>query len=725
MPHPKTKRRRPASHIFSNDRADFLPPHEPTLPPGFHAYSNQWSLAPGDTLDLRASANAPGPVTIRIVRHRDHTSRAEPLCALGDFSVTQQPIHRGSYVHIPNPVQLAGAFTVELWCRPLVVMDRAGLMSHPAFVVMLEQGKPVCCISTTKGTFAVKGALIATREWHHLALVYDGKIAALFVNGLEQARTACEGKPIRSSAPLRLAAMGNDKEEAFHFFTGDLCNPAVYSRAMPIQEIAARHCNRADRPAKNCVGHWVFDAVGGAPFRDTMSSKRHGHGVNFPIRMIPGPRRVNDSDYATYDPLRDPDFGFAARFMSDAIVDCRWPLVAEWRAPDDLPSGQYAAELTHASGEKRLVHFIVRPKRSAKKSRRPRVLCISTTSTRCAYNFQPFANPDLDYGAYKVHPSYPLLGQILGWRRPATGEPWETTTVNFELPFYEWLHRAGIEHDVVAEWDLERDPSILDDYTVAAWAGHSEYWTVNQHEMLQKFHSRGGHLLALSGNTAFWRVTADLANSVIEVRKHDRRAMSGVSCDAMLHAGHHHQLDHLPGSYMHTTGWPQASLGLGQTNGCTNPPLEGPRAGYDVIKKSHELFRSPRKINTAFPFAPNAAGYETDLSLVSALELYGESQIARYPARDGSAEPTLARARKLTTQILARAKLPGSYVLDFDVNFFVGEMWSEMLWTPPQKNRGAVFASGSVLSPEVLLTNDNFSNFMLNVLDHMGIKTSK
>ena len=465
--------------------------------------------------------------------------------------------------------------------------------------------------------------------------------------------------------------------------------------------------------------------MGGQPFRDTTASKRHGRGVNFPIRMIPGPRRIQDSDWATYDPLRDDDFGFAVRCMADAVVDCRWPVTAEWRVPAGLSSGQYAARVTNAAGLVRDVHFIVRPSQPARsrpgKPRTPRVLCLSTTSTRCAYNFQPFGNNAFDYGAYQAHPSYPLLGQLLGWRRPATGEPWETTTVNFELPFYEWLRKMEIPHDVIAEWDLEADPSLLDGYTVAAWAGHSEYWTVAQHEALQRFQKRGGHIVAMSGNTAFWRVTANLAQSVMEVRKHDRRSIPGVSSDAMLNSAHHHQFDHLPGSYMHTTGWPQTTLGLGQTNGVTNPPLDGPRAGYEVLQPKHDFFRKPRAVKTTFPFAPQAAGYEMDLSLRSMLEQFGDPQQPHYPAHDGSPPPTLARAKKLSMQILARARIPGSGLLDYDVNYFPGEMWAEMMWTPPTKTRGATFASGSVLSSEILLSDENFSNFLLNVLDRMGV----
>jgi hypothetical protein len=49
-------------------------------------------------------------------------------------------------------------------------------------------------------------------------------------------------------------------------------------------------------------------------------------------------------------------------------------------------------------------------------------------------------------------------------------------------------------------------------------------------------------------------------------------------------------------------------------------------------------------------------------------------------------------------------------------------MFSEIVvWERP--DHGIIFSTGSVLSCGALLVDDNFSNFMLNVLDRMGVKT--
>jgi len=393
-------------------------------------------------------------------------------------------------------------------------------------------------------------------------------------------------------------------------------------------------------------------------------------------------------------------------------------LKVKWQVPHDLEPGQYSCRIANDHDEIREVYFIVVPSQP-----RAKMLCLSTTSSRVAYNFEPFGNTELDYGAYGRHPKFPLLGHLIGAYRPNSGEPWERQTVDFELPFYAWLDREGIDYDLYAEWDLEENPNLLDDYSVVAWAGHSEYWTARQYEALQVFSARGGHLLSLSGNTAYWRVSLDLQNAVLEVRKHSRETIPGTDFDPLLNAAHHHQMDGWPGGIMREAGWPEHTLLGTATSGCTDPPLNGPRAGYEVLEPVHELFHSPRKIDTQFPFAPDAAGYECDLSVRSHLENFGAPTSPHYAARDGMCWPGAPQECGAGQTILARAGIPNSSLLDYANGFLKGGMGSEiLLWQRPE--HGIVFSVGSVLCGEVLLTDSNFSDFLLNVITLMGIEAS-
>lgn len=231
----------------------------------------------------------------------------------------------------------------------------------------------------------------------------------------------------------------------------------------------------------------------------------------------------------------------------------------------------------------------------------------------------------------------------------------------------------------------------------------------------------GGHLLSLSGNTAYWRMSLDLCNRVMEVRKHARLPTEGITCDPMVHAAHHHQLDGQPGATMREAGFPERGLLGGTSNGWTTPPLDGPRAGYQVLAPEHWAFGQPRWVDTAFPFADRAAGYETDLSLRSFLECYGPPKLGRYPDRAGRPEPALDQPFDADWTVLARALLPGSNVLDCDNDLFPGEMASEMLLRE-RPGEGLIFAAGSVLSSHVLGRDAQCTRMLFNIMERMGLE---
>jgi len=148
--------------------------------------------------------------------------------------------------------------------------------------------------------------------------------------------------------------------------------------------------------------------------------------------------------------------------------------------------------------------------------------------------------------------------------------------------------------------------------------------------------------------------------------------------------------------------------------------LRGPRAGYEVLRPEHALFQSPRPVQTSGVFAPDAAGYEPDVSARSMFERFGWPKQAAYPARDGSPDVNADPQFDAGLQVLARAKLPDSNVMDYNSGYSKREMWSEMaVWERP--GMGSIFAAGSVLSSHVLAKDANFSNFILNVLDRFGV----
>ena len=352
-------------------------------------------------------------------------------------------------------------------------------------------------------------------------------------------------------------------------------------------------------------------------------------------------------------------------------------------------------------------------------------MCVSTTNTRLAYNFESFGDPDLDQGAYKTHGVYPLLATMNPVRLPAGGH-WYQHTINFELPFYAWLDQENIPYDLYTEWDLEDRDDLTTNVAAIAVAGHSEYWTAGFYQRLRDFVDHGGHLLLMTGNTGFWRVSRDTTNQVIEIRKHEvDRDVMAADKGPMVAAAYCHQHDGQPGSYLHWCGYPVYNLTGGFSAGFTEPPIDGPRAGYRILDHEHELFRTPNRVDTNGEFAPDAAGYETDQSMRSALARFGDPSRPAYPHRDGTPAPRMAHPFDQDLVVLARAEIPGeNYIFGYDADLQRGPMGAEMLWrTFP--SGGHVFHAGSVLAAWVLKDHDNFRRFMLNVLHRMTIGNDK
>ena len=709
--------------MFENH--DFLPPHETTSVPGFHAYSHCVSVPPGGEVDIRVSGE--GPIVREVVRigaGQIPRTPSEPAAAqlvdeLGQFQAEPRTVCRGSYVYVAEPVTLASPFAAELWCRLLAIGTAAGLMSRDGFQLsILDDGRLALDVRDQTDRIRLVGPVLRTKHWQHIVGQYDGHSIQLFLDGRLVADRNLPRQLSVDNSSLRLGALSNARGETTCLLTGDICGPSLYREVLPEQEIARRYENRVTDPGPNCVGHWKFDALEGSPYRDVSGFDSHGKGVNHPLRMIPGPRMSEEQSWAQYDPTADPNFGHAVRLMPDQLVDCRWPETFHWNVPTDLAPGQYAIRLTDASQQVRFVPLIVRPIQPT-----TRLLCLSTTNTRLAYDYQPFDNPDIDYGAYLDHPAYPVKGHLMGPRRPATGPGYFFSVVNLELPFYQWLDEQGIAYDLYSEWDLEADPSLWEHYSVVAWAGHSEYWTAARFENLQRFRRRGGHILSLSGNTCFWRVSLDMQNGVLEVRKHGDAATAkhGGTVDPMLNNAHWHQIDHLPGTTMQESGWPPFQLGLGLTNGWTRPcRIDGISAGYEVLMPKHSLFHQPHPIDTDVPLAQGGAGYETDISLTSMIERFGPPQRRNRLPQDTSNDLSIHTIAANGPTVLTRAQLPNNRIFDYDLNWADGELWAEMhIWEPP--GEGITFAAGSCMAALALQDDENFSNFMLNVLHRMHL----
>ena len=76
---------------------------------------------------------------------------------------------------------------------------------------------------------------MTTDTWHHVALVYDGVRKSIYVDGVEDARTATTGQIAVSAYNLYIGA---NAQQAGRYFHGELDDVRIYSRALLPEEVA-------------------------------------------------------------------------------------------------------------------------------------------------------------------------------------------------------------------------------------------------------------------------------------------------------------------------------------------------------------------------------------------------------------------------------------------------------------------------------------------------------
>ena len=110
------------------------------------------------------------------------------------------------------------------------------------------------------------------------------------------------------------------------------------------------------------------------------------------------------------------------------------------------------------------------------------------------------AQPPLPVGAavgipaadWAISQGYSVWTVAAGWAR-------------YDALTFRWLETNGYEPELLSQWDLDRDPGVLDGYRVVVTTGHDEYWTAAGRGVLDRFIEHGGRYARLAGNIV-WQV---------------------------------------------------------------------------------------------------------------------------------------------------------------------------------------------------------------------------
>ena len=508
-----------------------IPSHEAVPVPGVHAYT-QRSLDAGASADFHVSSDTPFDLTV------SRAGSDESIATLRERRPSVQPIHPGSYVHVEGGFsgKRFDALTIETWVRRWSSEDRQGLVTacdgENGVGLFVSRGG---WIEFLLGERRIAQVPLHVRRWRHVALVWNGEIAELFVDGLFQSSWRQSGLIETGGAPIRLGAAG-ERGIATEFLDGDIAMPAIYDRAITPSQVMARYEARAlAAPSGDAIACWPLDEESGARVRD-IAGGRQGTIVNRGTWMIGGPsfEAASIPRYGRYDPSSDASRGHGLRFASDDLYDCRWDATHSVKIPSDAKSGVYTGRFSFRRNGKRLRHdvtFLVR--RPPDRPNAP-ILMLCSTNTWQAYSATSFAVNSLEpnwettgqdnahprapaYCCYRNHakgqPTY-AIGMKIPW--PVAGpevvfSP-DTKDLNYshllrgELFAHRWLEENGYEYDVASDHDLHLDPGQLAGYKVVVINGHSEYWSSEAYQAVDDFLRSGGAAIVMSGNTMFWRV---------------------------------------------------------------------------------------------------------------------------------------------------------------------------------------------------------------------------
>jgi len=746
-----------------------IPPHRPVWVPGVHGYASAKTVHAGERIAFHISSDRSYSLEVcRLGPDPDSRASDARVADLGLHDARVQPIHPGSYVHVdaglPAGQPLAG-LTLEAWVMPwrcdgprqalLTQGDASGVRSFGLFI------DPDGHLAWQLGEGALPAASplrasrpLTPRRWQHVAATWDGREAALWIDGECHARVGPEGAPRPADAPLRLGAAGS-AEGAGAFADVDLAMVAIHAGALTPEVLAARVRERAaELPMPDgLLACWPLRDGGGDAVADVGGHGWHGRVVNQGTRSILGP----GFDPAGAQASRAEDSapaGQGLRLASDDLYDCRWHATAHLDVPVDTRPGLHVARLRFDWEGREAAYditFLVKPRAGARPAP---LLVLCAMSSWLAYAATPFARNQVDdpvwprrstgldnshpeapaFCSYTYHragqPSY-FTGLRMPWPNASPAALYDPAGSGFsqwtrlERRLHAWLEREGHAFDVLADLDLHADPAILARYSTVVVNGHSEYWSLPVVDAFDDWLRRGGNALVLSGNTMYLRVSFDADMSVMEQRKNDERGADPASAALRPPAGPYgeerHAQDALRGGQLRALGRSAASIIGLETAGWGFADAED-FGVYHVCEPAHPFFNRPQALGLSrdqtFGHAPGgglprAIGHEWDLSAATLMRMtQGSHETAALP------EPP----RGLTVIAQGR-RAPGRMDTYLDWHSRVCEpidgVSAEMIyWERPQGGR--VFHAGAVGAAWVVGSDPVFEGLLRNVLHHFG-----
>lgn len=388
-------------------------------------YSEQLSVAEGDTIRFMVSCDSSNKYTAEIVRliHGD-TNPAGPgfkeklvsTSISGEYPSRQQAIYPGSYVIVEDSYQLQQIESLSLQAMVYPTTPEKGLQglltkwsasTNAGYGLFIDEDG---CLSFWIGDgdgqierISSSMPLVA-RCWYFVGASLDGASGQVrvyqepIINAANSRffphRHECIPAVVERYTQIRAAANNNvpfimagylEKVESGRVivgghYNGKLDRPRLSKRALSIDEMRLL----VESPSGNSLlAAWNFavgitaESIATSKIFDESPNQLHGQTINLPVRAMTGYNWTSNE----HNFIHAPEQYGAIHFHDDDLADAHWEVDFELTISSTMKSGIYAVRL-RAGDDEDYIPFYVRPKKGTATAR---IAFLAPTASYMAY----------------------------------------------------------------------------------------------------------------------------------------------------------------------------------------------------------------------------------------------------------------------------------------------------------------------------------------------------
>ncbi len=579
-------------------------------------YADKLTVAPGEVISFKVSSAGDQDYRASIVRliSGDPNPLSPgiqfadiPSDVDGTYPSRFQRVKLGSYANVDTGEALKDlkSFTLSALIWPTTpdkpeqgVMAKIDARGGFALVIGPNGAEARLVHADGTETRVNVGKHLRERRWACVWCSYDGEAAALTVGQFQMhpeygvdtdgvAKVTASSPGGDGNTDLLIASL--DAEGPQTCFNGKIEQPTIQKTAFTAEPNGILSLEQFNT---DILASWDFSQnISGLEIMDIGKLGLHGRIINLPARGMTGSKW---SGQEMNWQQRPEEYG-AIHFHDDDIDDCKWETDFQFKLPDGIKSGIYAARLCLGSGED-FIPFFVRPRRGEQQADFCLVIptftyviyanhargnttegYLAKANAWAARPWTPDQYPDFGLSTYNFHNDGSGICHTTRLRPILNMRPGYISIANSfaasglrhlpaDLHIVQWLESKGIDYDILTDEDLDKEgASVLEGYKAIATASHPEYHTQESRQAFFDYaHKLGGRLLYLGGNGFYWRIARHKQiDGVYEIR----RAEGGIRAWASDPGEYWNAFDGAYGGLWRRSGKPPQSLvGLGFTS---------------------------------------------------------------------------------------------------------------------------------------------------------------